>query len=554
MASAEQYAEWIVNNEGKKGTPEFETVAEAYKLSKETPSEPSGIAKLSPLNLAKTAPKAIADYTMGGIKGMADIGSTLLTPFDKLTGVTDRRQKIGEFFKENSSPESLPFQGGSLAMNVAGTAGAGGLLAKGAQALGAAPKVISALETGGFSLGPGAATTTLGRVGDAGLRMGAGGAVGATQAGLVNPQDAGMGAAIGAALPPAVKVAGAVGGGLKSAGEHIIGSMTGTSGETLRNAFKAGQTGSTDFLDNMRGKVDFGEIVDSAKEGLRNMRAERGRQYRSGMVNIKGDKSVLDMQPITDAVDAMKQSGNFKGKIINQKSGGVIDEMDTIVADWTKSNPKEFHTPEGLDALKQAIGDIRDSTQFGTPARRAADNVYNAIKDQIKKQAPTYDKVMGDYATASRELQEIEKALSLGDKTSKDTAIRKLQSLMRNNAQTNYGNRTNLAQTLQDKGGVDLNPAIAGQAMNTWLPRGMVGAIEKAGAVGAAALAPEALIAAPFMSPRLMGEAAYGLGRLSSGTGGLLSRQGALGGNQGASIMEDPLLRNMLLQMTTTSR
>ena len=31
MASATDYANWIVNNEDKKGTPEFNTVAAAYQ-------------------------------------------------------------------------------------------------------------------------------------------------------------------------------------------------------------------------------------------------------------------------------------------------------------------------------------------------------------------------------------------------------------------------------------------------------------------------------------------------------------------------------------------
>lgn len=38
MASAEEYAAWIVANEGKKGTPEFETVANAYKIAKGQPT------------------------------------------------------------------------------------------------------------------------------------------------------------------------------------------------------------------------------------------------------------------------------------------------------------------------------------------------------------------------------------------------------------------------------------------------------------------------------------------------------------------------------------
>lgn len=34
MAGADEYAKWIVDNESKKGTPEFDTVAQAYKLAK----------------------------------------------------------------------------------------------------------------------------------------------------------------------------------------------------------------------------------------------------------------------------------------------------------------------------------------------------------------------------------------------------------------------------------------------------------------------------------------------------------------------------------------
>lgn len=326
------------------------------------------------------------------------------------------------------------------------------------------------------------------------------------------------GAGFGAAIPAAAPlVTGTV--------KNVIGGLTGTSAETLSAAFNAGKKGASDFIENMRGKVPFEDIVDRAKEGLMKMRKDRGEQYRSGMVDIKGDKSVLDMAPIVQSVEGIKSSGNFKGKVINEKSSGIVGELEAKVNDWAKSNPEEFHTPEGLDALKQAIGDIRDSTQFGTSARRAADQVYNAVKGAIQKQAPTYSKVMKDYSEASEAISEIEKTLSLGNKGSKDAAIRKLQSLMRNNAQTNYGNRLQVGKALEEGGNVELMPSIAGQAMNTWLPRGMVGALEKVGTAGAAMFAPKALMLAPFMSPRLMGEAAYGTGRLSSIGRGVLSKQ-----------------------------
>lgn len=499
---------------------------------------------------------------MGALKGASDIGTTLLRPVDAVlnaTGISDRTNKdrkasMQQFFRENADPESLAFKGGDLAAGIAGTAGIGGVLGKAAGAAGASPKVIAALESGGFRLDPRGAQVTGGAIANTALRAGAGAAGGAAAAGLINPEDAGAGAVIGGALPVGVKAAGALGTGVRSAADHILGAMTGTSSETVREAFKAGKTGATDFLDNMRGKVPFDDIVDAAKQGLRNMRQERSQAYRSGMVNIKGDKTVLDMTPIVQSVQQIQSSGNFKGKVINEKAAGTIQEIADKVNDWAGSKAADFHTPEGLDALKQAIGDIRDATQFGTPARRAADNVYNTIKSQIAQQAPTYEKVMGDYSAASRELQEIEKALSVGDKASKDTAIRKLQSLMRNNAQSNYGNRLQLGETLETKGGVSLKPAIAGQAMSAMLPRGMVGAIEKVGMAGAPFVAPGMLAAAPLTSPRLVGEGMYAAGRLAGGGKRSLNALAARTGipvsalSQLSNPLENPVVRNALIQ------
>ena len=222
--------------------------------------------------------------------------------------------------------------------------------------------------------------------------------------------------------------------------------------------------------------------------------------------------------------------GSYKGQQINKNAAGTVSELSETVDNWASLNPTEYHTPEGLDALKQAVGDIRDTTQFGTAARRSADAVYNSIKDQITAQAPTYAKVMKDYSEASAALQETEKALSLGNKAAKDTAVRKLQSLMRNNAQTNYGNRLDIAKNLEEKGGVELLPAIAGQSMNSLTPRGITGAIQKGGALlgavgsGGASI-PLTIAAAPFTSPRLVGESLYGLGRLT-GAAGSVARQG----------------------------
>ena len=80
---------------------------------------------------------------MGALKGATDIGATLLRPVDaalNATGMTDmtnaqRRASLGQFFQENSDPESLAFQGGAIGSQIAGTAGMGGMLAKGLKAI-----------------------------------------------------------------------------------------------------------------------------------------------------------------------------------------------------------------------------------------------------------------------------------------------------------------------------------------------------------------------------------------------------------------------------------
>jgi hypothetical protein len=145
------------------------------------------------------------------------------------------------------------------------------------------------------------------------------------------------------------------------------------------------------------------------------------------------------------------------------------------------------------------------------------------VKQTIVKQDKNYAKTMKDYEDALGLERELEKALSLGDKASVDSALRKLQSLGRDNVNTSYAYRKDLADTLRKETGVDLMPAVAGQTMNTFTPRGIqrvipsltagsgVGALAVGG--GPAALVPLATL--PLQSPRLVGEAVYGAGKAS---------------------------------------
>lgn len=513
--------------------------------------------------IAQDIKQGVGDLVAGAVRGAGSIGATILAPYDmavdaikgdrkqNLSGLITGQQPVSRNEERRramtdalatmgADPESILFQGGKLGSEIAGTAGVGGLLAKAFTAAGSAipaiaphvPKVATALETGGFRttpanfVGPAPAATIGSRAADMALRTGAGAAVGGAAAGLVDPEHAGTGALIGGAMPGAVKAAGAVGTGVKDllgfGAQKVVGATTGVGSEAVKTAYQAGKNGDRAFLENMRGNVNMTDVLDEAKAALSNMRIARGNEYRQNMAGVSADKTVLDMIPIKDAVNKITAMGSYKGQAINKNAAATVQEISQQVDDWVKLNPADFHTPEGLDALKKAIGDIRDATQFGSPGRKAADAVYHAVKNQIEKQAPDYAKTMKAYSEASELISEIERSLVGREKTSADTAMRKLQSLMRNNVNTNYGNRLDLARELEQQGGASLLPAIAGQAMSSATPRGLQGlAATGAGVYGLTN--PMAWAALPFQSPRLMGEAAYGIGRIGDKAGGAIS-------------------------------
>jgi hypothetical protein len=196
---------------------------------------------------------------------------------------------------------------------------------------------------------------------------------------------------------------------------------------------------------------------------------------------------------------------------VNEAADAVLAKMrDRVDAFYT--NPNIRGTPEDFDALKQSLGEVYSETRAGTKARSAADEIYNATKNQISKQAPTYAGVMDDYSKASKELSELTSTFSLGERASTDTTLRKLQSIMRNNVNTNYGQRAKLMDILA-RYEPELPNVIAGQSMSSATPRGLARLGSGAGGLVAATMNPLALPLLAATSPRLVGEAAYAGGR-----------------------------------------
>jgi len=302
-------------------------------------------------------------------------------------------------------------------------------------------------------------------------------------------------------------------------GKPALGLLTGTGSENIANAAKAGFQGDKTFLANLRGEAPMTQALDNAKHNLNVMRQKKSQAYRSGMIDISKDKSVLDFADIDKSITDAIGDVTYHGKVVDDSAFNHLQKLEQEIADWKASHPDTYHTPEGLDKLKQRLGAINNELPPNEKnAGRIGKNIYDSVKGTISRQAPKYAEVMADYANASDDITEIERALSLGDRASADTAIRKLQSLTRNNANTNYGNRLSLAQQLEMEGGRPFISALSGQALSSPTARGLAGTLE--GATGIASFANPAYLAAiPSQTPRLVGEALY--------AGGKVARKGA---------------------------
>lgn len=351
--------------------------------------------------------------------------------------------------------------------------------------------------------------------------------IGAGTGALLTPTSEGRGqsAAFGAATGPVGEIAKPLVKGAGWLGKEMLGLSTGAGGESVEQAFKAGANKNSQFLANLRGEVPASDVLEAAQSGLQTLKNQRRQAYEQGIQSTNKNQVFLDFKPIDTTFQdtlkglTVKGVGGVEASRVGDKTLKEVGQIKSVVDEW-KSKP-ELHTAEGLDALKRRIDDLW-SNDMSNEAKSILTQTRGQVKNTIVKQDPNYAKTMRDYEESLKLERELEQALGVGDKTSVDTAIRKLQSLTRNNANTSYQYRQQLADILKNQAGVDLMPALAGQSLNSIAPRGIQKVLPSftagSGITGAMTLGPAGLIplaTLPLQSPRVVGEAAYMAGKAS---------------------------------------
>lgn len=286
------------------------TATGPWQAYAQQPQEPTEAAKRGGIA------QGIGNLGAGLLRGAGSIGATLLAPADM---IGDALQGKGVSLESNrnrraamdaalgnlgAQTDSWMYQGGKLAGEVAGTAGAGGAIANVAgrglgavapQLLPRAQPLLAAIQSGGMTA-PGANLLT---------RTAGGAITGAATAGMVNPEDAMSGGIVGGLLPGGVKAAGAVG--------RAVGRQFRPSGEAAQLAQRA---------------IDMGAPLGMA-------------DIAEGKFT-KAVRSVLNDAPLTGGIGAAQNEA--KQKWFNRAVGEVFDAADDKL------------TPQVMDAAKKKMG------------------------------------------------------------------------------------------------------------------------------------------------------------------------------------------------------
>lgn len=360
-----------------------------------------------------------------------------------------------------------------------------------------------------------------------------------------------------------------------------LGITTGVGGDTIRRAadvgFERGRAGErtareVNFVEQMRGGGNLDDIVTQAEDLLRDQQEAASQAYKAGMVDVSKDATQLTFDGIDDALSKLRDRAYYGDQIRNPTAAKVYEDVKAKVDEWRDLDPAQYHTPEGMDALKQNLGGIIDNLAANgdRAALSIATGVYNEVRNNIAKQVPGYAKVMKSYEDAANNIRDIRRTFSLTPGANVDTKLRKLQSLMRNNVNTSFGYRKQLAETMgapsaapeevirvsafdkpaapktkeqllaeyAPKTGEDLLDTLAAQNLSSWEPRGLQrltsGAAIGSGITGIGLealplaadvpgyLSPFNLATVPLTMPRVVGEGAYFGGRAAGATGRML--------------------------------
>lgn len=324
----------------------------------------------------------------GVMRGAGSLGSFYLAPYDiakdamagkglSLESNMKRREDIDGGLKAlGADTDSATYGAGKLVGEIAGTAGVGPMLAGGARVAGASPAIVSGLQSGGLNVA--------GRTGLGGLltRAGTGAATGALAAGMVNPEDAGVGAVVGGALPVAVKAGGELG---RRAGRAIAGQV---SPEVAALAGRAKELGVQIPADRVANSKPLNALAASLEYMPLSGRQATQERMTSQLNKALSRTFGQDSDNVTMAL--RKAGAELGGKfddVLQNNRVRVDDDFLNALAEQSQRATAELGS-DGQRIIQNQIDEILAKAQNGEIDGQAAYNIKKTLDRIGKRNSP----------------------------------------------------------------------------------------------------------------------------------------------------------------------
>ena len=355
----------------------------------------------------KKVGEVITDIGGGVLKGASNIGNTILSAADsynellgnkyalssqETTGAERRKQATEGLKSMGVDTDSGTYKAAELGTEIAGTAGTGGLLAKGAAKV--APSLVESLASSGMA---GANLT----------QKAVGGAItGVASAGLVDPKTAIAGGVLGAALPPAMQAAGKAGQlvGKAIKGKDLIPKATKEAGaKAIENGFVIPPSQVKPTLLNRLVEGTAGKITTAQNASAANQEVSNRLAMKAIGAESLGDEGIAAVRNSANkAYDAIGKAGKFT---VDDTFHAALDKAAARTSKFKEDFPglKNNDVDSLIDSLK-GKGEFSADTTIEAIKRLRVDASANKISmDAAKKEL---GRVQGKVAASLEDLVE----------------------------------------------------------------------------------------------------------------------------------------------------
>lgn len=352
--------------------------------------------------------KGFGDVVLGAQrlvgKGVQAVGETLTPDEQSLSSLVSGKGKRGpiqsagdwlvkdaEQGKARMAAENAPYKEAHPIVNATGTVGGnvvatlpvgGGvasLLGRVPGVASAAPGLLNAIRTGGMEASQ-AAPGVAGAVTNMLTRSAGGAITGGISAGLVDPEQAAAGAVVGAALPPAVKLAGQAGNALSDAASSGAKRLMQSAIKPTIKQLKSGDAATA--VDTL---LEYGiNPTKAGVEKLRNLIDSRN----SEISNLIGSSSAtVDKNAVLNALGGVRQ------KFGNQVSPtGDLSAIENVANDFAShpNLPSNDIPVQVAQKMKQGTYNVLSGKygQMGSAETEAQKALARGLKDEIASAVP----------------------------------------------------------------------------------------------------------------------------------------------------------------------